>query len=141
MARQRLLELAVPHLCVHKPGGTTGEKDRPSNPGLQCWKITPQTSVCKNLWGPRWWEKLPTSQEFIGETHRVPESTQNHSPGNWHQKGPICLWEAGEVSEIWLSAKEAALFPLGPLPHIQCHNAATWVASLWQIPKAPPLTM
>ena len=108
----------VGSLTVHldKLGGTTGEKDRPSNPGLQCWKITPQTSVCKNLWGPRWWEKLPTSQEFIGETHRVPESTQNHLPWNQYQKGPIGLWVVEEVTKSHLRAEQAALFSLGPLP-------------------------
>ena len=38
--------------------------------------------------------------EFIGETHRVLEHTENHPPGNQCQKGPICLWEVGEVTEI-----------------------------------------
>ena len=34
-ARWRLAEPAVPHLCADKPGGTTGEQDRPHNPGSQ----------------------------------------------------------------------------------------------------------
>ena len=34
-----------PHLRVDKPGGTTGEQDRPGNPGFQCRKRKPQ-----NLW-------------------------------------------------------------------------------------------
>ena len=55
--------------------------------------------------------------EFIGKTH---------PPGNQHQKGPICLWVAGEVTESWQRAEQAALFPLGPFPHIQHHNAAMW---------------
>ena len=33
-----------PHLCGDKPGGTTGEQDRPHNPGLQLGEIKPQTS-------------------------------------------------------------------------------------------------
>ena len=27
------------------------------------------------------------------------------------------------------------MFPLRPLPHIQCYKAAMWVAWMWQIPK------
>ena len=61
--------------------------------------------------------------EFFGETHRVLKCTQNHPPENQHQKGPICLWVAGEVTESWQRAEQEALFPLRPLPHIQCHNA------------------
>ena len=53
----------VPHLCVDKLGGTTGERDRPRNPGFQHGKRKPQNFDCKNLWGLRQWEKLPTSQE------------------------------------------------------------------------------
>ena len=78
--------------------------------------------------------------EFIGDTHRVLEYTQTHQPGNQHQKGPISLWVAGEVTESLPRAEQAALFPLRPLPHIQHHNAETWVAPPWQIPKALPLT-
>ena len=54
--------------------------------------------------------------EFVGETHRVPEGIQTHTPRNQHQKGPICLLVAGEVIEIWQRADQAALFPLGPSP-------------------------
>ena len=59
--------------------------------------------------------------EFVGETHRALEHTQTHPPENQHQKGPICLWVAGEVTERWPRAEQAALFPLRPLPHIQHH--------------------
>ena len=38
-ARQQLV---VPYLCADKPGGTTGEQDRPYNPGFQCGEIKPQ---------------------------------------------------------------------------------------------------
>ena len=50
--------------------------------------------------------------EFVGQTHRVLERTQTHPPGIKHQKGPICLWVAGEVTESWPRAWQAALFPL-----------------------------
>ena len=56
-------------------------------------------------------------REFIGETHRVLEHVQIHPPGNQHQKGPIYLWVPGEVTESWLRAQQAALFPLTPSPH------------------------
>ena len=79
--------------------------------------------------------------ESIGEIHRVLECTQTHPHGNQHQKGPVCLWVAGKVTESQPRAKQAALFPLFPLPHIQCHNTAIWVAPPWRIPKPPPLTM
>ena len=66
--------------------------------------------------------------EFIGETHRVPEHTQNHPPGTQHQKGPISFWVVAEVTESQLRVEQVALFPLRILPHIQCHNTVMWVA-------------
>ena len=78
--------------------------------------------------------------EFIGETHRIVERTQNHGPRNQHQRGPICLWVVEEVTESWQRAEQVALSPLGPLAHIEHHNTAMWVALPWQIPKVPPLT-
>ena len=53
---------------------------------------------------------------LVGETQRVLERTQAHPPGNQHQKGPICLWAAGGVTESGVTAKEVTLFPLGPHP-------------------------
>ena len=50
--------------------------------------------------------------EFIGETHEVLEGTQTHPPENKHQKGPICLWVAGKVTENQLRDEQMALFPL-----------------------------
>ena len=69
--------------------------------------------------------------EFVGETHRVLEPTQAHLPRNQHQKDPICLWVVGEVTENRQRVEQVALFPPEPLPHIQCHKAATWVAPPW----------
>ena len=62
--------------------------------------------------------------EFVGETHRVLEHIQTHPPGDQPQKGPICLWVVGEVTETGTRAEQVALFPLRPLPHIQSHNTA-----------------
>ena len=35
----------------------------------------------------------------IKNKERVLEHTQTHPPRNQHQKGPICLWVLGEVTE------------------------------------------
>ena len=69
--------------------------------------------------------------DFTGETHKVLECTQTHPPGNQHQKGPICLWVAEEVTESWLRAEQLALSLLGPLPHRQHHSMPTRVAPPW----------
>ena len=66
--------------------------------------------------------------ESTGRAHGVLECMQAHLPGNQHQKGTICLWVAGEVTESWVRAEQATLFPLRPLPHIQHHHAEKWVA-------------
>ena len=42
-ARRRLAEWAVPLSCADKPGGTTGDPDRPHNTGLQHREIKPQS--------------------------------------------------------------------------------------------------
>ena len=69
--------------------------------------------------------------EFIGETHRFLGCTQNHPPGNQHQKDPICFWVAEEVTENGQRAEQAELFPHRRLPHIQHHKAAKWVTLPW----------
>ena len=40
-----LMDQAVSHSHVDKPGGTAREQDRPHNPGFQCGKVKPH-----NLW-------------------------------------------------------------------------------------------
>ena len=58
------MDWAVPYLHADKLGGTTGERDRPHNPGFQYREIKPPNlRLKKNLWGLRRWEKLPASQE------------------------------------------------------------------------------
>ena len=44
-------------------------------------------------------ETASLTGEFIGETHRVLECTQTHPTRNQHQKGPIYLWVAEEVTK------------------------------------------
>ena len=67
---------------------------------------------------------------FAGETHRVLEVP---NPPTWESapEGPNLLVGSGGMTENWQRAKQGALFPLGPLPHIQRHNTATWVALPW----------
>ena len=81
------------------------------------------------------------TKEFVGETNRGLEYTQTYKPRNQNQKGSNFLWVAAEVTESRPRAKQVALFPLGPLPDMQHHNALRWVALPCQIPKALPLTM
>ena len=49
------------------------------------------------------------------------------------------MWISEEVTENWQREEQAALFPLGPLPHVQRHGAATSVTPPWGTPKALPL--
>ena len=48
------------------------------------------------------------TREFIREIIWVLECTQTHPPGNQYEKGPICLWVGGEVTESGLRAKKAS---------------------------------
>ena len=68
--------------------------------------------------------------EFVEETHRVPECTQTHPPGNQHQKSPMYLWVVGEVTESPLRAVQMSLFPLGSLHNIEHHKADRWLPHL-----------
>ena len=61
-------------------------------------------------------ETLSLTGEVIGETHRGLERAQAHPLGNQHQRGPICLWVAEGVTEIWQRVEQAPLLPLGPSP-------------------------
>ena len=61
----QLVDQAVPHSPTDKAGGTTGERDRPRDPGLQCKKIK-----ASKPWGLGQWEKLSVSQESLEDSHR-----------------------------------------------------------------------
>ena len=119
-------------------GSETDCATQGSSPGkLNSQKLWLKTPVGVEAAG----ETPSLTGEFVGETHRVLECTQTHPPGNQHQKGPLCLWVAGEGTESEQRAEQVALFPLGLLPHRQCHNTATWVVPPRHIPKPPPFTM
>ena len=90
-----MADRAVSHLRVDKPGGTTGEQDKPRNPGFKLREIKPQkkASNYKKTVGitVAAVETPSLTGEFIGDTQGVLECTQTYAPGNQHQKGPICL--------------------------------------------------
>ena len=54
----QLGDLAVPHLCVDKLGGTLGSKRDCAIQGSNSGKKSLKTSDCKNLWGFRQQDKL-----------------------------------------------------------------------------------
>ena len=131
----------IPHLRADKPGAAAGERYRPHNPRF--WQgnkaSKPLASeVCGGC-------SSRINFQPHGRVHwrdpQSPRACTNHPPGNQHQRGPICLWVAGKVSEDGLRAKWAALFLLGTLPNAQHHNTAMGVALPWRIPKALPLTV
>ena len=55
--------------------------------------------------------------ELIGETHRVLECAQAHPLRNHYQRGPICLWVAGEVTESQQRAEQGTVPLCTPPPH------------------------
>ena len=69
--------------------------------------------------------------EVVGKTHRGLECAQAHPLGNQHQRGPLGLWVAGEVTESWQRVEQVPLFPLRSLPHVQRDSTVMWVAPPW----------
>ena len=125
------------NLWVGKPGGTTGEWHRAHNPGLQHREIKPQILWLKKPVKVVSVGETPSfTGEFVGETHRALECTQNYPPRNQHQKGPI------SGGSDWKMAKSRAssIVPSQTPTHVQNHNTPTWVVLLWPISTAPPLT-
>ena len=115
MARRPLAEQAVPRSQADKPGGITGARQT-GNPGLQQGNEASNLSL-KTPVGVAGSGEIPSlTGESVGETCRVLERTHTQPPGNQHQKGPICLWVVGEVTESLPRAEQVALFPLGPSP-------------------------
>ena len=111
------MEQVVSQLCACKPGGTTGEWDRPHNPGLQYGQINPQSLWLETPVGVEAvvGETPSFTGEFVGDP-QGPRVYQIHPPRNQHQKGPIWLCIAGEVTENWQRAEQASLFLLDSSP-------------------------
>ena len=62
-ARQRLAEQVVPHLHSDKWEEQLGSKADRETQSASMGKQSLKTFGYKNLWGLRWWEILPASQE------------------------------------------------------------------------------
>ena len=109
-ARLRLAHQVVPHSPADKLGETTGDRDRPCNSGSQ----HQEKKVSKPLAVKSYvavGQIASLTGESVGGADRVLECTQAHPCGNQHQKGAICLWEAGEVTESRARTQQVALFP------------------------------
>ena len=119
-------------MSADKLGATTGERDRLHNPGIQHGKYEASKPLTVKTCGVAAVGETPSlTGEFVGETHGVLERAQAHPPGNQHQKGPICLWVSGKVTESLLRAQQVALFLLRPLSHVQHHHTGMWFAPPW----------
>ena len=128
MARWRLMDQVVPHLHADKLGGTIKEQDRPHNPGFQHSEKKPQNHWLKTCGGCSGRRNSQPHRRVHWRDPHGPKHKQTHAPRNQHQKGPICLCVVGTVTESGTRAEQVALSPLRPLPHLQQHNTATWVA-------------
>ena len=73
--------------------GTTEERGRPCNPGLQLWEIKPQNLWLKTPVGVvvAVGETPSLTGELVGETHRVLEHIQTYPPRESAPEGPNLL--------------------------------------------------
>ena len=100
---------------------------------------TPTTKELKKH--PYPWEGRSSSAEEIGLAER---ETKDTKPLPVNQCGDCNSWRNSQSHKRvpWKvgleQSKLAALFPLGPVPHILHYNTAKRVAPPWQIPKALP---
>ena len=102
----------VRHLRADKAGGTTGMRQTMQLRVL-AWE-KPQNLWLKKPMGVVVVGETPSlTGEFIGETHRVLECTQTHTPTQESApEGPNLLGSRGEVTESQQRAQQEALFPL-----------------------------
>ena len=61
--------------------------------------------------------------QYVGETHRVLGCTQTTHQGISTRRAQFACEQSREVNESLLRAEQLVLFPLRPLPYIQCHSA------------------
>ena len=129
--RWQLMELAVPHSHADRPGGTTGEEDRPRNPGLQWGEKKPQISDWKHPGD--WGSSGRNSQPHRRVRWRDPQGprtctsppTQETAP-----EGPNLI--VGSGGRDWKLTKSGAraIVPSQTAPPHMASNAATWVTTL-----------
>ena len=97
-----------PHSHVDKPGGTTGEQNKPHNPGFQDGEIKPQKLWLKKPVGLVVVGETPSlTGEPIGEINGVSECTQTHPLGNQHLKGQNLLVGSKGSEGKWTESKAA----------------------------------
>ena len=76
------MDMDIPHSWGVKLGGTTGEQDKPLNPGFQCREIKHSKPLTEKPVGIEAVGEIPSLiGELVGETHRVLDCTQNQPPG------------------------------------------------------------
>ena len=106
------------HVQINQEG-QLGSKTDCTTQGFSAGKESLKTSGCKNLWGLWSQEKFIASQESpLERPTGVLEHTQTDPLWNQHQKGPICLWVVGEVTERPAQSRASGIVPSwAPLPH------------------------
>ena len=143
-ARWWLADQVVPHLHADKLGGTTGERDRPRNPGFQLRKRKPQLLDGKTCGAC---SSRRNSQPHRRVPWRDPQGPRTYTnPLTWESspEGPNLL--VGSGGSDWKPAKcrASGIVPSRiPPPYTapQHRDGRAGVAPPWQIHKAPPLIM
>ena len=141
VGRSRLADQVVPHSHVDKLGRTTGEQDKPRNPGFQHREIKPQNLWLKKPVGivvAR--ETSSLTGKSVGEAHGILEHTQAHLPRNstWKDCFPtLNLLMGSEGSDRkWSKSQASGTVPsLTPPPQTVLYSSKEGCPALL-IPKA-----
>ena len=120
-----------PTLWADKPQETTGEWDRPSNPGFQCREIKSQNLWLKKTcggWGRR------NSQPHRRVHWRDQQGPRTYTnPPTWESAPEVPSLIVGRGGSDWNPAESGAgtIALSQPLPHIQYHSPATSFTLPW----------
>ena len=99
-ARQQLAEQAVPHSRAGKPGGTTGEWDRPCNPGFQCRGNKTSKPLTEKICGG--WGGRRNSQPHRWDHWRDPQGPRTYTNPPTRKSAPegpnFLVGSSGELS-------------------------------------------
>ena len=113
-ARQQLVEQAVPHVHMDKLGGTNGEWDIPHNPvWVPVWESNASKPLAVKTCGGCGDGR--NSQPHRRVCWKDPQGPRTYTnPLTWESapEGPNLLVGNRGVTERWLTAEQAALFPL-----------------------------
>ena len=125
------------HICVQtNQEEQLGSKTDCTTQGSSAGKLSLKPLKVKTCGG---WGGGRNSQPHKRVRWRDPQGTRAYTKPPTQEsapEGPSLLVGSGGNDGKLPRAEQAALFPLGPLPHIQHHKAAMCVAPPWQIPKA-----